>query len=92
MRSPAAHIALLVFLVLASTALNIWGTYARIRPASQALIRAQAAKQNEGPAREHLRAVQHDQLTRGIGIELVTLAIAVATFLSIRRRMNEPPI
>jgi hypothetical protein len=89
---PRAHIALIVGIVLFSTGLNIWGMYARIRPATLAVLQAQAAKQDAGPARERLLAAQHEGFTRAAAFELLTLAIAYATYRSIRQRAQEPPI
>ena len=72
-------------LVALSTAFNVRIMYERVVPANEALQRATAAGADVSAARERLRVVVHDELSRSLAMEFSTVGIAIAAFLTIKR-------
>lgn len=82
-----ASLVILAVLVLVSTALNVLVMYERIDPVRREVERASPTALQ--PAREHLRVVVHDELSRALAMELSTVALGVFAFVRIRRS-NQP--
>jgi hypothetical protein len=73
-------------LVLVSTGFNLRIMYERVVPANEALQRANATKTNQAAARDRLRIVVHDELSRALAMEFSTIGLGIAAFVTLRRR------
>ena len=79
-------LAVVVAVVLISTALNLAIMYERLAPLQAQLAVAAPGSPNAVALHERLTAVAQSELSRGLAMELSTVALGIAVFIGIRRR------
>ena len=81
-------LAVVIGVVLISTALNLAIMYERLAPLQTQLAAAAPGSPDAAALHERLTAVAQSELSRGIAMELSTVVLGIAVFMGIRRRLE----